>query len=219
MRASCVSVRALLRLRGSFPRAAATFGRFMDDIRKSLPVILVCGGGLAFILGLVFLVLMKWCAGLMVRGMPGPAVPLGCAALHLGAPPPHLCGVLGVGGGSSRIDGGIASFSVAPVPFTLPLHCSASTHTDAVPGRAVPFPLARPGCPSSAAAAQLTSCVRRPTRGIVCLGVADNPVVPFRHDRRDTDRVLQGRHLDAGPNRLGGAWVGWGGVRRPPTPG
>ncbi len=43
-------------------RSAALFGRFMDDIRKALPVILVCGGALSFILGLGFLVFLKLCA-------------------------------------------------------------------------------------------------------------------------------------------------------------
>ena len=34
----------------------------MDDIRKALPVILICGGALSFILGLGFLVFLKLCA-------------------------------------------------------------------------------------------------------------------------------------------------------------
>ncbi len=46
--------------------AAAKFGLFMSDIEKGLPVILVCGAGGAFLLGLLWLVFVKWCGGFLV---------------------------------------------------------------------------------------------------------------------------------------------------------
>ena len=47
-------------------RSVEVFGRFMDDIRKALPVILVCGGAVSFFLGLGYLVFLKFFAGCMV---------------------------------------------------------------------------------------------------------------------------------------------------------
>lgn len=44
-------------------RSAAVFGSFMSDIRKALPVIVVCGGIVSLVLGFVWLVLVKWFGG------------------------------------------------------------------------------------------------------------------------------------------------------------
>ncbi len=42
------------------------FGRFMDDIKRAIVVILVCGGAVAFFLGLGYLLFLKVFAGCMV---------------------------------------------------------------------------------------------------------------------------------------------------------
>lgn len=47
-------------------RSAAQFGRFMSDIQKALPVIIVCGAGVSFILGFVWLIFVKTCTGVLV---------------------------------------------------------------------------------------------------------------------------------------------------------
>jgi choline transporter-like protein 2/4/5 len=38
----------------------------MNDLQSSIIVILVCGAGVSLLLGFVWLVMMKWCAGCMV---------------------------------------------------------------------------------------------------------------------------------------------------------
>jgi hypothetical protein len=62
--------------------SASLFGRFMDDIRKALPVILVCGGGLAFLLGLGFLVFLKMCAGCVALVLHTRSCPRVAATCH-----------------------------------------------------------------------------------------------------------------------------------------
>lgn len=47
-------------------RSAAEFGRFLSDIKKALPVIIVCGAGFSFLLGFVWLVFVKWFGGFLV---------------------------------------------------------------------------------------------------------------------------------------------------------
>ena len=49
-----------------FFTSAQQFGRFMADIENALPVIVICGAGVAFIMGLVWLVFIRVCGGFMV---------------------------------------------------------------------------------------------------------------------------------------------------------
>jgi choline transporter-like protein 2/4/5 len=49
-----------------FYRSAQVFGRLMRDIYKTLPVILVCGGGVALGASFGYLVFLRLCAGCMV---------------------------------------------------------------------------------------------------------------------------------------------------------
>ncbi|KAJ0410009.1 hypothetical protein ATCC90586_000868 [Pythium insidiosum] len=45
---------------------AAIIGRAIGDVQETWPIVLVCGAGLALVLGFVFLFMMKYCAGCFV---------------------------------------------------------------------------------------------------------------------------------------------------------